>query len=118
MRSGETPGVNGRLAQVVSHPVRIAFLGMLGRCESLSPRQAMQELPERLAELPEAQHGLAEGKEIGLSQVSYHVSVLERFGVVEAAGWPDRETGMTFRATDAGELLMLAIGIAPEGGRA
>jgi len=117
MEHRDNPRIDGRLAQAVSHPVRIAFLRVLARRERLSPREALQELPGALKDLPEAQRRRVESTSIALSQVSYHVSVLERFGVVESAGRPDRQTGMPFRATDAGELLMLAIGTPPEGGR-
>jgi hypothetical protein len=90
---------------------------LLARRESLSPRGALRAIPSALKELPEAQQALV-GKELALSQVSYHVQVLENFGVVETSGERDCHGGMPFRVTDAGELLMLAIGTSPKGGRA
>ncbi len=99
MDSPEFPKVDGRLAQAVSHPLRVKFLRLLANRESLSLEEALQ--------------GIDEGGEVALSQVGYHVSVLQRFGVVELASRPTRERGASFRPTETGELLMLALGAAP-----
>lgn len=93
-------GVEGRLAQAVSHPIRVDFLRLLADRKRLTPREALRELAEDFA----------------LSQVSYHVSVLEHVGAVEAVG--PSSGGLVFEATDTGELLMLAIGSRAEGGSA
>lgn len=96
----EIPKVDGRLTQAVSHPLRVWFLRLLAKRGSLSPNEALQEME-------------SDGDEVALSQVGYHVWILERFGVIEVANRATRERGAVFRSTDAGELLMLAIGAAP-----
>lgn len=50
---------------------------------------------------------------MALSSMSYHVSVMEHFGVVERATPRTREQGASFRATDIGELLSLIHGETP-----
>lgn len=101
METPEIPKVDGRLAQAISHPVRVAFLRLLAGRESLSPKEAAREIRV--------------GGEVPLSQVGYHTTVLERFGVIELVGRPGHKGGASFRATDTGELLMLAIGPTPGG---
>lgn len=94
------PKVDGGLTQAVSHPLRVWFLRLLAKRGSLSPKEALQELE-------------GDGEGVPLSQVGYHVWILERLGVVEVASRATRTGGAVFRSTEAGELLMLAIGVAP-----
>lgn len=102
MEFKELPKVDGRLAQAVRHPLRVSFLRLLANRDQASLREALAAL---------------DGSEVPLSQLSYHVSVLELFGLVETAGRPDPRGGVSFRATDAGELVMLAIGSSSRGSR-
>jgi DNA-binding transcriptional ArsR family regulator len=94
MQFEDIPLVDGRLAQVVSHPLRISLLRLLAKRERVSLDEALTAMEGRGT--------------ISLRQVSYQVLVLERVGLVETAGRQDRG-GVSVRATAAGELLRLAI---------
>jgi DNA-binding transcriptional ArsR family regulator len=107
--------MNGPLGQALGHPIRIAFLRLLARRTSLSPVEALSEMPSALKELPEAQQVLV-GNELALSQISYHVGVLENLGIVETEGQPDRQGRSLFRVSEAGELVMFVIDAPFEGG--
>jgi DNA-binding transcriptional ArsR family regulator len=96
--------LEGRFAHAVSHPLRVQFLRLLGDRSNLSLGEACQEITRREIK------GIGE---VALSRVGYHATVLERFGLVELATPPTRRGGASFRATDTGELLILAIGVAP-----
>ena len=95
MDTPEIPKVDGRLAQAANHPLRVRILRLLTHRERFSPGDALGELDG--------------GDEASLSRVSYHVSVLERFGVVELVARATRDRGASFRATDTGRLLMVDI---------
>lgn len=103
----DIPEVDGRLAQAVSHPIRLQFLLLLADRGSLALGEARHEIKRRTTKGP---------SDVPLSQVGYHVSVLARFGVVELATRSTRHHGASFRATDIGERLILAIETSPEGG--
>ncbi len=104
MEFRDIPKVDGQFARAVGHPLRVRFLQLLADRDQASPREALAALED--------------GGGVLLSQLNYHASVLERFGFVEAVGRPDRRGGVSFRATDAGGLVMLAIGSPKKGGRA
>jgi DNA-binding transcriptional ArsR family regulator len=101
MNSAPLPEIDGRLTQAVSNPIRVAFLQMLADRKLLTTRDAARALS---------------GRNIALRQISYHVRVLARLGLVEVAGPGRADGGVSFQATDTGELLMMALADAPEGG--
>lgn len=96
----EIPKVDGRLTHAATHPFRVRFLRLLADRTSLTSGEALREIEQG-------------GGRATLSEVGYHVRVLERLGAVEVASPATRERGISFRVTDIGELLMLAIGAAP-----
>jgi DNA-binding transcriptional ArsR family regulator len=100
MDTFEIPKVDGRLTQATTHPLRVRFLRLLAHRTSLTAGEARREIEQG-------------GGEATLGEVGYHVRVLERLGAVAVASPATRERGISFRATDIGELLMLAIGAAP-----
>lgn len=51
-----------------------------------------------------------------LAQISYHMRVLEREGLVEALGLPGLQRGLPFEVTGKGVEVMAAISIAQESG--
>lgn len=93
-----TPEFEHRLAKVLEHPVRIGFLKLLAGRDTLSPAEARDGL---------------EGGPL-LSKVTYHVRVLEHFGLVEAAGQPDPDRGVPFRSTPTGQFALVALGHLPQ----
>lgn len=103
MESSNFPpgGLDHHLVQVVTHPVRAGLLRLLSEQEALWPREAVRHL------------GLEE--QPTLSQVNYHVGVLQRFELVESAGEPDGVRGFSYRPTVKGHLVMVAIGLSTEG---
>jgi Helix-turn-helix domain len=88
------------LVRVAANPVRVGLLRLLATQETLSPREAIQRLET--------------GHRLGLSQILYHVGVLQRYELVEPAGLPDRERGSLYRATARGQSVMAAIGLPKE----
>jgi DNA-binding transcriptional ArsR family regulator len=100
MTTSEIPKLDGRLAQAVSHPLRVRFLRLLTDRVSLTSVEALKEIEKT-------------GEQVALSEMGYHVRVLEQFGLLEVASSATRERGISFCATDKGELVMLAIGAAP-----
>jgi hypothetical protein len=92
--------VNPRLVRVADNPIRVGLLRFLATRETLSPKEAVRHLDT--------------GHRIALSQVLYHVGVLQRYGLVESAGPPDRDRGFFYRATAKGHDVMAAIGIPKE----
>jgi DNA-binding transcriptional ArsR family regulator len=103
MQFEDIPAVDGRLAQAVSHPLRISLLRLLATREKVSLGEALTAMEGRGG--------------ISLRQVRYQVFVLERLGLVERAERQDRG-GVSVRATEAGERLMLAIGNSSRGDQA
>lgn len=91
----KTPEFDHRLVKVLEHPIRIGFLKLLGERDTLSPTEALELLQEG---------------DLMLSRLTYHVRVLDQFGLVEAAGQPDPEHGLPFRVTPDGEFALLALG--------
>lgn len=97
----KTPEFEYRLAKVLEHPVRIGFLRLLAKSETLSPAEALARLRE---------------DDLLLSNVTYHARVLDQFGLVEGAGWPDPDRGVPFRVTTKGEFALAALGYSPREG--
>ncbi|HET7510494.1 MAG TPA: helix-turn-helix domain-containing protein [Solirubrobacterales bacterium] len=95
-----TPEFEYRLVKVLEHPVRIGFLKLLAGRGTLSAIEARDCL----------ENGLP------LSKVTYHVRVLNQFGLVEAAGQPDPDRGVPFRSTPNGQLALAALGHSPQEG--
>lgn len=86
--------VEPRITQALSHPARVGFLRVLGAGNTLSARQAF---------------GLGiTSKPLSLSQLNYHVRVLDRSGLVEGVGASPE--GRSFRATAKGREALLLIG--------
>jgi hypothetical protein len=89
--------IEPRITQALSHPARVGFLRVLGTGNSLSPKQAM---------------GLnISSKPLSLSQVNYHVRLLDRSGLVEGLGASPE--GRSFQATAKGREALLLIGDPP-----
>jgi len=93
-----TPEFEYRLVQVLEHPVRIGFLKLLAGRDTLSPAEARDCLED----------------DTPLSKVTYHVRVLEHFGLLEATGRPDPYRGVPFRSTPNGQLALVALGHLPQ----
>jgi len=91
--------LDGRLAHAVDHPVRVSFLRLLEDRGSLSLAEAFKQIEE---------------DDLALSQVGYHVWVLARFGIVELATRRTRKGGASFRATETGKFLMVAMKAGPD----
>jgi hypothetical protein len=85
-----------RLVRALDHPVRVRFLELLGRHESLSPREALP-----LLQIPATT----------LSRVNYHVRVLDYFELVTPGEEADPDRGVPFQATEKGEAALAALGI-------
>lgn len=94
-------GFEPRLARALDHPVRARFLRLLAERETLSPREAQP---------------LLEPGDLPLSNLAYHVRVLDYFGLVEPTGDPEPGGGLAFRATPEGEAAVIALGFPPRGG--
>jgi hypothetical protein len=95
---------DSRLLHVIENPVRLACLSLLRTHRHLTAQQALKALKIK---------ALKKHRDLTLGQVVYHVGVLERCGVIERA---IGSTVASFRPTDTGELLILMIDTAPEGG--
>lgn len=95
-----TPDFEHRLVKVLEHPVRIGFLKLLAGRDTLSSAEAQDCLED---DLP-------------LSKVTYHVRVLEYYGLLEAAGRPDPDRGVPFRSTPTGQFALMALGHLPQEG--
>lgn len=92
-------GFEPRLARALDHPVRARFLKLLAERETLSPLEAQPLFTP--ADLP-------------LSNLTYHVRVLDYFGLVEPTGDPVPGGGLAFRATPEGEAAVIALGFPPK----
>lgn len=94
---GEIPAaLDQRLVRALEHPVRVSFLKLLANKESLSPVEA----------LPRMDRG-----DLALSNVVYHVRVLNQVELVEPTGEPDQAGTTSFRATAKGETALTALGL-------
>jgi hypothetical protein len=91
----KTPEFDHRLVKILEHPLRIGFLKLLADRDTLSPGEALECLQE---------------SDLLLGRLTYHVRVLDQFGLVEAAGQPDPERGVPFRVTSSGEFALAALG--------
>jgi hypothetical protein len=87
-----------RLVRALDHPVRARFMRLLAERETLSPPEALPLLD--LGDLP-------------LSNVAYHVRVLDLFELVETTGEPEPTGGASFRVTPKGVTALAAIGFPP-----
>jgi hypothetical protein len=87
-----------RLVRALDHPVRARFMKLLAERETLSPPEALPLLD--LGDLP-------------LSNIAYHVRVLDLFNLVEATGEPEPTGGPSFRVTPEGETALAAMGFPP-----
>lgn len=90
-----TPAFDHRLVKVLEHPVRSGFLKLLADRSHITPAEALAQL---------------QGRDLLLSMVTYHVRVLNHYGLVEAIGQPDPERGLPFRTTPTGEIALVALG--------
>lgn len=97
----KTPEFDQRLVKILEHPVRSGFLKLLAERGQLTPTEALAQL---------------RGENLLLSVVTYHVRVLQHYGLVEAMGQPDRERGLPFRTTPTGEIALMAVGYPARGG--
>ena len=93
-------GFEPRLARALDHPIRARFLKLLAERETLSPLEAQP---------------LFASSNLPLSNLTYHVRVLDYFGLVEPTGDPKPGGGLAFRATPEGEAAVVALGFPPKG---
>jgi len=91
-------GFEPRLTRALDHPVRARFLKLLAERETISPIDALP---------------LLDLGNISLSNVAYHVRVLDQFELVEATGEPRPNGGLLFRVTSKGETALAALGLYP-----
>jgi hypothetical protein len=84
-----------RLVKALDNPVRAGFLRLLAERGTLAAREAID---------------LLEPAGLILSNVVYHVRVLNRYELIEPAGSADLERGQPFRATPKGESALAALG--------
>lgn len=87
----KAPEFDHRLAKVLEHPVRSGFLKLLAARSHVTPAEALAHL---------------QGENLLLSMVTYHVRVLNHYGLVEAIGQPDPKRGLPFRTTPTGEIAL------------
>jgi hypothetical protein len=97
---GKTPEFDHRLVKVLEHPVRSGFLKLLAERSQATPAEALAHLGE---------------ENLLLSMVTYHVRVLNHYGLVEAIGQPDPERGLPFRTTPSGAIALVALGYMTRG---
>jgi DNA-binding MarR family transcriptional regulator len=90
--------VDPRLMAAVSHPVRADFLRLLAEHKELSPLAAQKRLGEK--------------HKVTLSQLTYHVGMLERSNLIESTGERAAAGGLQLIATAKGEDAMAVIGAA------
>lgn len=84
--------------QALSHPIRSGFLRLLAREPTISPKRAIALLPSMEA--------------LSLSQMNYHVWVLDRDGLVESvSGRTSVDQGIPYRATAKGRDVIAMIGV-------
>src|SRR3954451_2691779 len=92
-----------RHIQATAHPLRVGLLEALTSRRSVTTAQALKLLKDR--DCRSGNGGLT------LAQVSYHVRVLEREGLVEDLGPPGLKSGPPFEPTEKGVEVMAAIGL-------
>lgn len=85
---------NQQLVRALDHPVRVAFLKLLGERGNVSPLEALP---------------LLDDGELALGNLVYHVWVLELLELIEPAAEPG-PTGTPFRTTSKGETALMALG--------
>jgi hypothetical protein len=84
------------VVRALDHPVRAAYLKLLAARDSLSPAAALPLL----------------GKDdLALSNLVYHVRVLDYFELVEPTGEPEPNGGVSFRTTPRGQTALAALGL-------
>jgi len=97
----DSAALDQRMVRALDHPVRAAYLKLLAARDSLSPAAALPLL---------GQEGLA------LSNVVYHVRVLDYFELVEPTGEPEPNGGVAFRTTPRGQTALAALGLSSQDG--
>jgi len=90
--------IEPRLTRAIGHPVRARFLKLLAEREAISPAEALP---------------LLDLGDVSLSNVAYHVRVLDQFELVEATGEPMPTGAVHFRVTSKGETALTALGLPP-----
>jgi hypothetical protein len=94
--SDDSAALDQRVVRALDHPVRASYLKLLAARDDLSPAAALPLL---------GQDGLA------LSNVVYHVRVLDYFELVEPTGEPEATGGVSFRTTPKGQSALAALGL-------
>jgi hypothetical protein len=92
----DSPAPDQRLVRALDHPVRVAFLKLLAKRETITPGEALP---------------LLDRKGIALSNLAYHAGVLEHLEMIETTGDPNPHGGPIFRATPKGESALMALGL-------
>jgi DNA-binding transcriptional ArsR family regulator len=87
-----------RLVRALDHPVRARFMRLLADRDALSPREALP---------------LLDFGDLSLSNVTYHVRVLDQFELVESTDEPEPTGAVPFRVTTKGETALTALGLSP-----
>jgi DNA-binding transcriptional ArsR family regulator len=94
---GDIPAaLDQRLMRALEHPVRVGFLKLLASEDSLSPAQALK---------------LLDRDDLALSNIAYHVRVLDQVDLVEPTGEPDQKGTVAFRPTSKGETALEVLGL-------
>jgi len=91
-------GFEPRLVRALTHPVRARFMKLLAERKTLSPPEALP---------------LLDLGDLSLSNVAYHVRVLDLFELVETTDAPEPTGGASFRVTPKGETALVAMGFPP-----
>jgi hypothetical protein len=90
------PSEDPSVPHLTGHPTRIGFLRLLlGERLSLTPAEAMEELPE-------------ESRAKSLGGANYHLWVLADYGLVEPTG-DVTDRGLPYRLTNRGRLVLNAL---------
>jgi Helix-turn-helix domain len=91
-----SPAPDQRLVRALDHPVRVGFLRLLAKRETITPQEALPLLSR---------------KSLALSNVAYHAGVLEHLELIEPTGEPGPSGGPIFRATPKGEDALMSLGL-------
>lgn len=91
-------GLEPSLVRAIDHPVRAQFLKLFAEHETISPAEALP---------------LLEFRNVALSNMNYHVWVLNRCELVEATEDPGPTGGSIFRVTSKGEDVLAVLGVPP-----
>lgn len=91
-----SPAPDQGLVRALDHPIRVAFLKLLAKRETITPEDA---LPLLSRESP------------ALGNIAYHAGVLEHLELIETTGESNHRGGPIFRATPKGEDALTALGL-------